>query len=100
MYIYDNVVILSSMWYFLWFEHAHGLKRYNDRRMARGQTTCSLGGTASLRLLLPPFSFSQLLLLFSRKRLLLRWIVDIVKGIRLSLEELYESRCYFSVFGY
>ena len=49
MYIYDNVVILSSMWYVLRFEHAHGLKRYNDRRMARGQTTCSLGGTASLK---------------------------------------------------
>ena len=28
MYIYDNVVILSSMWYVLRFEHAHGLKRY------------------------------------------------------------------------
>ena len=27
-----------------------GLKRYNDRRMTRGQTTCSLGGTASLGL--------------------------------------------------
>ena len=53
MYIYDNVVILSSMWYVLRLEHAHGLKRYNDRRMTRGQTTCSLGGTASLALLLP-----------------------------------------------
>ena len=48
---YDNVVILSSMWYVLRFEHAHGLKRYNDRRMTRGQTTCSLRGTASLGLL-------------------------------------------------
>ena len=38
MYIYDNVVILSSMWYVLRFEHAHVLKRYNDRRMIRGQT--------------------------------------------------------------
>ena len=38
MYIYDNVVILSSMWYVLRFEHAHGLKRYNDWRMTRGQT--------------------------------------------------------------
>ena len=55
MYIYDNVVILSSMWYVLRFEHAHGLKRYNDRRMTRGQTTCSLGGTASLGLLLLPY---------------------------------------------
>ena len=33
------------MWYVLRFEHAHGLKQYNDRRMTRGQTTCSLGGT-------------------------------------------------------
>ena len=55
MYIHDNVVILSSMWYVLRFEHAHRLKRYNDRRMTRGQTTCSLGGTASLGLLLPYF---------------------------------------------
>ena len=55
MYMYDNVVILSSMWYVLRFEHAHGLKRYNDRRMTRSQTTCSLGGTASLGLLLPYF---------------------------------------------
>ena len=31
MYIHDNVVILSSIWYVLWFEHAHGLNRYNDR---------------------------------------------------------------------
>ena len=38
------------MWYVLRFEHAHGLKRYNDRRLTRGQTTCSLGGTASLGL--------------------------------------------------
>ena len=82
MYIYDSVVILSSMWYVLRFEHAHGLKRYNDRRMTRGQSTCSLGGTASLGLLLPSISFFQFLLPFSRKRLLLRWIVDIVKGIR------------------
>ena len=43
MYIYDNVIILSSMWYVLRFEHAHGLKRYHDRRMTRGKTTCSLG---------------------------------------------------------
>ena len=28
MYIYDNVVILSSMWYVLRFKHAYGLKRY------------------------------------------------------------------------
>ena len=48
-------VILSSMWYVLRFEHAHGLKWYNDRRMTRGQTTWSLGGTASLGLLLPYF---------------------------------------------
>ena len=55
MYIYDNVVILSSMLYVLRLEHAHGLKRYNNRRMARGQTTCSLGGAATLGLLLPYF---------------------------------------------
>ena len=45
-------------------------------------------------------SFLQFLLPFSRKRLLLRWVVDIVKEIRSSLEELCESRCYFSVYGY
>ena len=45
-------------------------------------------------------SFLQFLLPFSRKRLLLRWIVRIVKEIRSSLEELCESLCYFSVFGY
>ena len=55
MKIYDNVVILSSMWYVLKFEHAYRLKRYNDRRMTRDQTTCSLGGTASLGLLLSYF---------------------------------------------
>ena len=43
-------------------------------------------------------SFLQFLLPFSRKRLLLRWIVDIVKGIRSSLEELGESRGYFFYF--
>ena len=43
------------MWYVLRFEHAHGLKQYNGRRMTRGQMTCSLGGTASLGLLLPYF---------------------------------------------
>ena len=99
MYIYDNVVILSSMWYVLRFEHAHVLKRYNDRRMTRRQTTCSLRGTDSLGLL-QFLQFLQFLLPFSRKRLLFRWIVDIVKGIRSSIEELCESRCYFSVFGY
>ena len=45
-------------------------------------------------------SFLQFLLPISRKRLLLRWTVDIVKGIRSSLEERCESGCYFSVFGY
>ena len=34
-----------------------------------------------------PISFLQFLLRFSRKRLLLRWIVVIVEGIRSSLEE-------------
>ena len=98
MYIYDNVVILSSMWYVVRFEHPHGLKRYNDRRMTRGQTTCSLGGTASLGLLLPCFILTIFTAVFP-KRLLLQWIVDLVKGIRFSLEELCESRCYFSVLG-
>ena len=42
IYDNDNVVILSSMWYVLRFEHAYGLKRYNDRRMTRGQTTCTV----------------------------------------------------------
>ena len=54
MYIYDNEAILSSTWYVLRFEHAHGLKRYNDSSNATGgQTTCSLRGTASLGLVLP-----------------------------------------------
>ena len=61
----------------------HGLKRYNDRWMTPGQMTCSLGGTGTLGLLL------------AEKRLFLRWIVDIVKGIRSSLEEFCESSCYF-----
>ena len=98
MYIYDNVVILSSMWYVSRFEHAHGLKRYNDIRMTRVKRPVVL----EVPLVLDSFyiiSFLQFLLPFSRKRLL-RWIVDIVNGIRSSLEELCESRCYFSVFGY
>ena len=66
MYIYDNVVILSSMWYVLRFEHAHGLKRYNDRRMTLGQTICSLGGTASLGLLLPYFILTTFIALFPK----------------------------------
>ena len=66
MYIYDNVVILSSMWYVLRFKHAHGLKRYNDRRMTRGQTTFSLGGTASLGLLLPYFILTIFIAVFPR----------------------------------
>ena len=64
MYIYDNIVILSSMWYVFRFEHAHGLKRYNDRRMTRGQTTCSLGGTASLGLLLLYFILTIFIAVF------------------------------------
>ena len=100
MSIYDNVVILSSMWYVLWFEHAQGLKRYNDRGITSGQTTCSLGGTASLGLLSPYFILTIFIAVFPKTIQLLRWIVDIVKGIRSSLEELCESRCYFSVFGY
>ena len=101
MYIilHDSVIILSSMWYVLRFEHAHGLKRCNDRRMIRFKQTVVL----EVPLVLDFFyliSFLQFLLPFFRKRLLLRWIVDIVKGIRSSIEELYEGRCYFSVFGY
>ena len=53
MYIYENVAIFSCMWYVLRSEHAYELKRYNDRRMASGQMSCSLGGTASLGLLFP-----------------------------------------------
>ena len=66
MYVYDNVVVLSSMWYVLRFKHAHGLKRYNDRRMTRGQTTCSLGGTASLGLLLPYFILTIVIAVFPK----------------------------------
>ena len=66
MYIYDNVVILSSMWYVLRFEHALGLKRYNDGRMTCSQTTCSLGGTASLGLLLPYFILTIFIAVFPK----------------------------------
>ena len=47
------------MWYVLRFEHAYGLKPCNDRRMTRGQTTCSLGQFFYL------ISFLQVLLTFS-----------------------------------
>ena len=66
MYMYDNVVILSSMWYVLRFERAHGLKRYNDGRMTRGKTTCSLGGTASLVVLLPYFILTIFIPIFPK----------------------------------
>ena len=66
MHIYDNVVILSSMWYVLRFGHARGLKRYNDRRMTRGQTTCRLGGTASLGLLSPYFILTIFIAVFPK----------------------------------
>ena len=66
MYIYDNVVILSSMCYVLRFKHARGLKRYNDRRMACGQTTCSLGRTASLGLLSPYFILTFFIAVFPK----------------------------------
>ena len=66
MYIYDNGGILSSMWYVLRFEHAHGLKRYNDRRMTCGQTTCSLKGTACLGLLLPYFILTIFITVFPK----------------------------------
>ena len=65
MYIYDNVVIFSSMWYVLRFEHAHVLKRYDDRRMIRGQTTCSLGGNAN-GLLLPCFILTIFIAVFPK----------------------------------
>ena len=55
------------MWYVLRFEHAHGLKRYNDRRMTRGQTTCSFGGIASLGLLLRYFILTIFIGAFPRK---------------------------------
>ena len=60
MYIYDNVVILSPMWYVLRLEHAHGLKRYNDRGMTGGQTTNSLG------LLLPYFILTIFIVAFPK----------------------------------
>ena len=67
MYIYDNVVILSSMWYVLRFEHAHELKRYNDKvKLTCGQTTCSLGGTATLGLLLPYFILTIFIAVFPK----------------------------------
>ena len=65
MYIYDNVVILSSMWYVLRFEHAQGLKRYNNRGITRGQATCSLGGTAN-GLLLPCFILTIFIAVFPK----------------------------------
>ena len=66
MYIYDNVVILSSMWYVLRFEHAYRLNRYYDRRMTRGRTTCSLGDTTSLGLLLPYFILTVFIAVFPK----------------------------------
>ena len=51
MYIYDNVVILSSKWYVLRFEHAHGLRRYN---------------AASLGLLLPYFILTIFIAVFPK----------------------------------
>ena len=47
-------------------EHAQGLKRYNDRRMTRGQTACSLGGTANLGLLLPYFILTIVIAVFQK----------------------------------
>ena len=55
------------MWYVLRFEHAHGLKRYNDRRVTRRQTTSSLGGTASLGLLLPYFILTIFIAVFPKR---------------------------------
>ena len=64
--MYDDIVILCSMWYVLRSEHAHEAKRHNDRRMTRGQTTCSLGGTASLGLLLPFFILTIFIAVFPK----------------------------------
>ena len=44
-----------------WFEHAHGLKRYNDSEMTLGR-----GGTASLGLLLPYFILTILIAVFPK----------------------------------
>ena len=66
MNIYVNVVILSAMWYVLRFEHAYGPKRYNDRRMTHGQTTCSLGVTGSLGLVLPYFILTIFIAVFPK----------------------------------
>ena len=90
VYIYDNVVILSPMWYVLRLEHAHGLKRYNDRGMLVVKRPIVLDSFYHI-------SFLQFLLSFFRKRLLFRSIVDIIRS---SLKELCESRCYFSGFSY
>ena len=69
-------------WYFRWRCTLQGFKsKCYDRRMTHGQTICSLGGTANDSFYL--ISFLQFLLPFSRKRLLLRWIVDIVKEMPL-----------------
>ena len=51
--------------------------------------------TFSLGLLLPYFILTIFIAVFPKTTLLLRWIVDIVKGIMSSLEELCESCCYF-----
>ena len=59
--------------------------------MTRVQKTCSLRDNVSLELLLPYYILTIFIVV-----LLLRGIVDIVKGTRSSLEELCESRCYFT----
>ena len=68
MYIYDNVVILSSMWYVLRFVHARA-------KTTCSQTTCSLGGTASLGFGFYLISFLQF---FSRKRLILDGLLTLL----------------------
>ena len=82
MYIYENVVILPSMWYVLRFEHAHVLKRYNGRRMIRGQTTCSLRGTAN-GLILPCFILTIFIAVFPKTIAPSLDIDDIVKKMPL-----------------
>ena len=60
----ENEVILSSLWYVWSFEHAHGIKRYNDKKVTRGQTTSGLVGTARLEFLLPYFILTIFIAVF------------------------------------
>ena len=65
------------MWYVLRFEHAYGLKRYNDRRMISDQPTCSLGGTASRGLLLAYFILTIFIAVFPKAvAIFLFWAIN------------------------